>query len=104
MEFVYARKMAVYFRIFSYTIVFWRFTWHSIRIVYLRNHIWRNTIVYEQIQSKTEAVYDMRIRRQQTSVYLSVNDRISPYTARRYTIVILSHVKHRISLFDLGEL
>jgi hypothetical protein len=41
--------------------------------------------------------YELRVLRQWTTIFFSVYRRMSPYTTRRYTIVIRSHVNRRIS-------
>jgi hypothetical protein len=62
---------------------------------------WPYTEQYDRIQRKTEIVYGLRVLRQWTTVFSSVYRRMSPYTTRRYTIVIRSHVNRCISPYTV---
>ena len=108
---VCGRKRSSTIPLQSYTTVFCRITCARITIVYLRDCIRRETIVDGEIRRKTDTAYGFRIQESYTVVFLSVYGCISPYTTRRYTIVIRAqvirqntaiHGRLRSCLFDLG--
>ena len=53
--------------------------------------------IYARKRPYTASVYEGNKR----SFFLSVNHRISPYTTRRYTVVIRDHVNRRISPYTI---
>ena len=99
---VYDRAQPNTFRI---TVVFLRNTWLSITIVILRVvygrsclypiHYWESNssfwIVYDRFMTNCTAIVCSRCLKQ-SFLLVSGNGRISPYTTRRNTIVILSQV------------
>jgi len=89
---VYGRKRSRYDRILP------KYMWSY----YDRISTWSYTEQHDRIQRKTEIVYGLRVLRQWTTVFFSVYRRMSPYTTRRYTIVIRSHVNRRISPYTVA--
>ena len=101
MESIYARKRPYTLRFSPYTAVFWRFTWFRITIVYLRIVYGEKRLYTGKYGRKRSSYTDSVCEGRKRSFFFSVYHHISPYTTRRYTIVILYHVNRRISPYTI---